>query len=80
MMGAQEAEAQETGRAREYTPQALDQMRALGLSAADVEALIQDGSASAGSEPGTTTYSSPRSRVVVLVEATSGRVLDVRGQ
>jgi hypothetical protein len=77
MMGAQEAEAEETGRAREYTPQALEQMRALGVSAADVEAVIQSGSASAGSEPGTTVYASSGG-LRVLVEATSGRVLDMR--
>jgi len=77
MMGAQEAEAEETGRAREYTPQALEQMRALGVSAAEVEAMIQGGSASVGSEPGTTAYASSGG-LRVLVEATSGRVLDVR--
>lgn len=78
MMGPEEAEVAEAGeaeRAREYTPQALDQMRALGVSAADVESAIQRGSASQGSAPGTTVYSG--GGLVVLVEATSGRVLSV---
>jgi hypothetical protein len=76
MLSAQQAD-EGSGGAREYTPQALDQMRALGLSAADVEAVIQGGTATLGGEPGTTLYSSPQSGISALVEATSGRVLAV---
>jgi hypothetical protein len=75
MAGASAGEG-EARPAREYSPQALEQMRALGASPADVERAIQGGTAALGSEPGTTMYTSSDG-LQVLVEATTGRVLAV---
>lgn len=62
---------------RDFSPAALEQMRTLGVSADDVEQVIQSGTTTAGSEPGTTVYTVPDAHLLVVVEAMTGRVVAV---
>jgi hypothetical protein len=64
-------------KAREYTPDALAQMRALDVSSARVEDVIRRSAAAAGSHPGTTQYVAPEDELLVTVDAITGTVVSV---
>jgi hypothetical protein len=76
---AEEVEAAEAASraAREYTPDALRQMRALDVSSARVEDVIRRGTAAAGSHPGTTQYVALEDGLLVTVDAITGTVVSV---
>lgn len=76
---AEEVEAAEakSRKAREYTPDALMQMRALDVSSARVEDVIRRSAAAAGPQPGTTQYVALEDELLVTVDAITGTVVSV---
>ena len=76
--GAGGEAAPDAERARQYTPEALAQMQALGVSAAMVEDIIHTGRATVESEhQGVTRYTASERDVTVRVDALTGVVLSV---